>query len=137
MLYYIRIILYCVVLYYVILYYIALCYVMLYYIILCCVVLCYVILYCVVLYYIILYYIILYYIILYYIRSLSPTCFGHTCGHSQGGALQRIYYRNFLKQYTNVKYIVLKWMNVIHFPCNFPVHTNFHFQFVSETWSSE
>jgi len=26
----------------------------------------------------------------YYIRRIAATCFGHSCGHVQGGALQRI-----------------------------------------------
>ena len=35
----------------------------------------------------------------YYTHCIPPTCFGHSCGHLQGGALQRIdtskYYRSF------------------------------------------
>jgi len=34
-----------------------------------------------------------------YAHRIIPTCFGHSCGHLQGGALQRTdtwkYYRNF------------------------------------------
>ena len=30
-----------------------------------------------------------------YIHSMSATCFGRTCDHPQGGALQRIYLKTF------------------------------------------
>jgi len=33
--------------------------------------------------------------ILYYEYGMPPTCFGQSCGHSQGAALQRIYYKSF------------------------------------------
>lgn len=33
---------------------------------------------------------------------MTPTCFGHTYGHFQGGELQKIYYKNFLSQCTEV-----------------------------------
>jgi hypothetical protein len=29
-----------------------------------------------------------------YIHGMSPTCFGYTCGHPQGGALQKTYHKN-------------------------------------------
>jgi len=31
------------------------------------------------------------YIMLHYKHSMPTTCFGHSCGHLQGSALQRIY----------------------------------------------
>jgi len=34
--------------------------------------------------------------ILYYEYSRPPTCFSQSCGHTKGGALQRIYYKSFL-----------------------------------------
>ena len=37
----------------------------------------------------------LYYIILYYKDGTLPKCFGHSCGHPKGDALQRIYYNSF------------------------------------------
>ena len=33
--------------------------------------------------------------ILYYKDGMPPTCFGHSCGHPKGDALQRIYYKRF------------------------------------------
>ena len=36
---------------------------------------------------------------------MPPTCFDHTCGHPQGGALQKIYIiQNVLNQYKNVRH---------------------------------
>ena len=42
------------------------------------------------------------YTVSYYIDSMTPTCFGHTYGHLQGGELQRIYYNNVLSQCTEI-----------------------------------
>jgi len=43
----------------------------------------------------------------YYAHRIPPTCFGHSCGHLQWGALQRIdtlkYYRS-LNQCVDIKY---------------------------------
>jgi hypothetical protein len=45
---------------------------------------------------------------LYYTHCISATCFGHSYGHLQGGALQGVhtskYYRSFWKQCTDIKY---------------------------------
>ena len=47
----------------------------------------------------------------YYTHSIPTTCFGHSCGHLRGGALQRIhtskYCRSFWNQYTDIKYSVI------------------------------
>jgi hypothetical protein len=44
----------------------------------------------------------------YYTHPIRPTGFGHSCGHFQGAALQRIdaskHYRSFWNQCTDIKY---------------------------------
>ena len=43
----------------------------------------------------------------FYTHRIPPTCFGHSCGHLQGGVLQRIdtstlkYYRSFVPMCRN------------------------------------
>jgi len=52
----------------------------------------------------------------YYTHCIPPTCFGHSCGHLQGGALQRTdrhieTLQKFLNLRTDLKYYILK---IIH-----------------------
>jgi hypothetical protein len=48
----------------------------------------------------------------FYTHPIPPTCFGHSGGHLQGDALQRIhtpkYYERFWNQCTDIKYEILK-----------------------------
>ena len=64
-------------------------------------------------YHIISYHIIWYgiisYIILYYIHSMPHICFSHSFGHSQVGAVRRMYYKNFL---TDAQMSATKFWNV-------------------------
>jgi hypothetical protein len=47
----------------------------------------------------------------YYKHSIPPTCFGHSCGHPKGDALQKMdtsrYCKKFVEQCTYVTYILL------------------------------
>jgi hypothetical protein len=47
----------------------------------------------------------------FYTRYIPLTCVGHSCGHLQGGALQRIGASKFLNQCTDIKYYSLKIMH--------------------------
>ena len=49
------------------------------------------------------------YIILYYIHSMPHICFSHSFGHSQVGAVRRMYYKNFL---TDAQMSATKFWNV-------------------------
>jgi hypothetical protein len=49
------------------------------------------------------------YIILYYIHSMPHICFSHSFGHSQVGAVRRMYYKNFL---TDAHMSATKFWNV-------------------------
>jgi len=37
------------------------------------------------------------YLLWYYKHSMPPTCYGHSCGHPQEGALKGIHYKIFFK----------------------------------------
>ena len=43
-------------------------------------------------------------VMLCFIHSMPPTCFGYTCVHPHGGALQTIGYKNVSNKCTNIPY---------------------------------
>jgi hypothetical protein len=58
----------------------------------------------------------------YYTHCIPPTCFGHSCVHLQGGALQKIYiskyYRSQWNQCLDIKYKMLqKYVEYIYIEC--------------------
>jgi hypothetical protein len=46
-----------------------------------------------------------------YTHCIPPTCFGHSCGHLQGGALQRLRTSKYNKFLVTHKYKILNFKN--------------------------